>query len=464
MPQLQEIQNAINGLGTTFEEFKAANDAMQAEIAANGAASTETATKVVNIEAAMAQHEATLTELRDSSDKIFASIDQMNIGSGGRGEAAEKKAAAARQFFARHNAPSEKHRPTDPIGGDFGDTHIDAYANYAKAWLNLIRVNGNVNALPADIQNNLRVGSDTDGGYMVPTEMETTVRERLRDTSPMRSIATVQGIGSDKLTFPYRSDDATSGGWVGEMESRPETGTPQIGEQTIEAFEQYAMPKASQRLLDDAVIDVGGWVMNLTGDKMIRTENAAFVTGNGANKPRGFVDYAAASVTTTDAANRAWGVLQYVPMGADGAFPTSGTADDASALIDMIAALHQGYHAGAVWAMSRLTAAGVRKLKDADGRYLVDFGGTGGLDGGPGFSLHGYSIAQLDDMPAIASDTYPIAFGNFRDGYMIVDRLGMRTLIDPYTTKGQVKFYMTKRVGGDVQNSDAIKFMKAAAT
>ncbi len=464
MSQMQEIQNAVTKIGTAFEAYKAANDERLDQIAKTGEVAAETASKLVNIEAEMAKQQDTLAELRSGEDKIFAAIDQMTIGGGARGEAAEKKEAAARQFFARHHAPSEKHRPTDPIGGDFGQAHIDAYAKYASAWLDLVRHNGERDDLTADVRANLRVGKDTDGGWLVPTEMESVVRQRLFDTSPMRQIAEVRAIGSDKLEFPYKSDDATSGGWVGEMATRPETGTPQAGNQTIEVHEQYAMPKASQRLLDDAVMDVGNWIMGLTGDKMIRTENTAFVSGNGTKKPRGFVDYGGAAVTTTDANGREWGKLQYVPVGAAGAFPSSSGKDDATALIDMIAALHQGYHSGAVWAMSRLTAAVVRKLRDADGRYLVDFDGTGGLSGGAVFSLHGYPIAQLDDMPVVASNSYSIAFGDFRQGYMIVDRLGMRTLIDPYTTKGQVKFYMTKRTGGDVQNFDAIKLLKFASS
>lgn len=464
MPQMQEIQNAVEKIGTAFEAYKAANDARLDELSKTGTVAAETATKLVNVEAEMAKAQDELKQVREGTDKVFAAVDRMATGTGGRGEDAEKKADAARRFFARHNAPSEKHRPAHPMGGTFGQDHVDAYAKYASSWLDLVRHNGNVNALDADIQANLRVGSDTDGGYLVPTEMEMTVRERLFDTSPMRQIAEVRAIGSDKLEFPYRSDDATSGGWVGEMATRPESATPQMGNQTIEVFEQYAMPKASQRLLDDAVLDVGNWIMDITGDKMIRTENTAFVTGNGTEKPRGFVDYGTDSVTTTDANGRAWGVLQYIAVGEAGAFPASSGKDDATALIDMIAALHQGYHAGATWAMSRLTAATVRKLRDADGRYLVDFDGTGGLSGGAVFSLHGYPIAQLDDMPSITSNSYSIAFGDFSRGYMIVDRLGMRTLIDPYTTKGQVKFYMTKRTGGDVQNFDAIKLLKFAST
>ena len=460
---MSEMQDIKQQIGENFAELKAAIAERDADIKAFGTARQETDDKIDRINAAISDSEKTMAELRASTDKLFAQIDQMAIGAGGRGAAAEKKAAAARQFFARHNAPSEKHRPTDPIGGAFGQDHVDAYAKYASAWLDLIRVNGNVNALTADIQNNLRVGSDTDGGYLVPTEMEMVVRERLFDTSPMRQIAEVREIGSDKLEFPYKSDDATSGGWVGEMDTRSESATPQVGNQTIEVHEQFAMPKAPQRILDDAVLDVGNWIMGLTGDKMIRTENTAFVSGNGSKKPRGFVDYGSASVTTADA-SRAWGVLQYSAIGAAGAFPTlSSGSDDGSVLIDMIAALHQGYHAGATWAMSRLTAATVRKLRDADGRYLVDFDGSG-LNGGTVFSLHGYPIAQLDDMPAIASDSYSIAFGNFGQGYMIVDRLGLRTLIDPFTTKGQVKFYMTKRTGGDVQNFDAIKLAKFASS
>lgn len=463
---MSEMQDIKKQIGEYFAELKAANDEFQAELQAHGTARQETAEKVSRIEAALAKSEERHDALQASTDKVYAALDQMAIGGGQRGEAAEKQAAAARQFFARYNAPSEKIKPLNVISGDFGQEHVDAYASYAESWIKLLRANGRLSNLTPDIQNNLRVGLDNQGGFLVPVEMETIVRQRLFDTSPMRQIAQVQEIGSDKWEAPYMSDDAVSGGWVGEMDTRDETATPDLGMMTIEVFEQYAMPKASQQSLDDPILDLGNWIMRVTGNKMIRTENAAYVTGDGSKKPRGFVDYGAVSVLTTDAAGRDWGKLQYVPIGAAGAFPTltSGAAD-ATALIDMIAALNQGYHAGATWAMSRRTAAVVRKLRDADGRYLVDFNGGAGLEGSAAlFTLHGYPIAQLDDMPVVASDSFSIAFGNFGDGYMIVDRLGMRTIVDNITTKGQVKFYMTKRTGGDVQNFDAIKLAKFAST
>jgi len=463
---MSEMQDIKKQLGDNFAELKAAIDERDADIKAFGEARKETDEKIGRIDAAISAGEERYAELQASTDKIFAALDQMAIGGGKRGEAAEKQAAAARQFFARYEAPSEKIKPENVIPGDFGQGHIDAYAKYAESWITLLRKNGNFANLTPDIQANLRVGLDNQGGFLVPVEMEAIVRQRLFDTSPMRQIAQVQEIGSDKWEAPYMSDDAVSGGWVGEMDTRPETGTQDLGMMTIEAFEQYAMPKASQRALDDMILDLGNWIMRVTGNKMIRTENAAYVTGNGSKKPRGFVDYGTDSVTTTDADGRDWGKLQYVPIGAAGAFPTltSGAAD-ATALIDMIAALNQGYHAGATWAMSRLTAAVVRKLRDADGRYLVDFNGGAGLEGSAAlFTLHGYPIAQLDDMPVVASDSFSIAFGNFGEGYMIVDRLGMRTIVDNITTKGQVKFYMTKRTGGDVQNFDAIKLAKFATS
>lgn len=462
---MSEMQDIKKQLGDNFAELKTAIDERDADIKAFGEARKETDAKIARIDAAISAGEERYAELQASTDKIFAALDQLSIGGGKRGESAEKQAIAAREFFARYTAPSEKIKPLNVIPGDFGQEHVDAYASYASSWIKLLRANGKMSNLTPDIQNNLRVGLDNQGGFLVPVEMETIVRERLFDTSPMRQIAQVQEIGSDKWEAPYMSDDAVSGGWVGEMDTRPETGTPDLGMMTIEAFEQYAMPKASQRALDDPILDLGNWIMRVTGNKMIRTENAAYVTGDGSKKPRGFVDYGTESVTTTDAAGRDWGKLQYIASGGAGVFPTSSGKDDATALIDMIAELHEGYHAGATWAMSRRTAAAVRKLRDADGRYLVDFEGANSLAGNAAlFSLHGYPIAQLDDMPVIASDSFSIAFGNFMEGYMIVDRLGMRTIVDNITTKGQVKFYMTKRTGGDVQNFDAIKLMKFATS
>ena len=265
-------------------------------------------------------------------------------------------------------------------------------------------------------------------------------------------------IGTDKLVIPLDVEEAASGGWVGEKASRADTNTPGVGEQTIEVFEQYAQPKATQRLLDDAEVDIEAWLAGKIADILTRTENTAFVSGNGVNKPKGFLGYASAAVTTADA-SRDWGKLQYIATGAAGAFASpnaSASRLPADVLIDLIQATKPLYRANGRFAMNRATAGAVRKLKDGDNNYLWQ----PSIVAGQPDQLLGYPVSELEDMPDIASNTFSIAFGDFRRGYQVIDRQGIRVLRDPYTEKPFVKFYTTKRVGGDVTDFDAIKLLK----
>jgi HK97 family phage major capsid protein len=313
------------------------------------------------------------------------------------------------------------------------------------------------------IMNELSVGSESDGGFLATPERDTAIKRRLFDQSPMRSLATVRNITrGGALEIPLDHDDIESGGWVAEKSPRNETDTPKVGLQTIEAHEQYAQPFVTQKLLDDGDIDIGAYVTEKIGDKFGRVEGTAFVTGTGVNQPRGFLDYAAAAVTTDDA-TRGWGVLQYVPTGTAGGFGTDATvttADDPDCLFDLMAKLKPAYLANAVWKMRRSTGAALRKLKDATGRHLwVDSLTEGGRP-----ILIGHPVVFNEDMPAIAANAFAIAFGDFRQGYTILDRLGVTILRDPYTTKGKVKFYARRRVGGDLTDFDAIRLLKFATS
>lgn len=358
--------------------------------------------------------------------------------------------ADALKFFA---AKSEK--PIRVVSDD----QVKQYESYCDAYNQFIRAGGaNGELLDADIRNALKAGSDPDGGYWVPATQSTKIIERLFETSPMRNVADVMVIGTDQLELPKDVDDATSGGWVGETESRSETDTPQVGVQKIPAHEQYAEPKATQKLLDDAVVDVEGWLARKIANKLSRTENTAFVSGNGVAKPRGFLDYGSSGSTAEDSA-RAWGVLQYVVTGTSagfGSFASGSNADNIAPLITLQHKLKGEYRRGAVWAMNRLTLGEVRKLRDGDGNLIWQ----PSLQVGNPNTLLGHPVEEFDDMPVIAANSLSIAFGNFMIGYQIVDRFGIRILRDPYTGKPFVKFYTTKRVGGDVINFDAIKLLK----
>lgn len=447
-----DVPKLIETLNRTFAEFRSANDDRIAALE-RGKADAVLDEKVDRINTAVSdvqsRLDAALKAAQERMDALEAAAHALPGGDNSR--PVDLRADALAFFSGMQGQPEAR----------VGDADVEAYGAYAKVFAEtFLRRGDRDNAVQAAMS----VGSDPDGGYWVPTQMLNDVKRRIFESSPVRQVADVITITTDSVGMPTDTNDATSGGWVGETESRSDTATPQVGEQTIYVREQYAQPKVTQKLLDMATIDVEAWLSGKIADKLARTENTAFVSGDGVKKPRGFLDYKSAAVTTDDA-SRAWGVLQYVPVGAAGAFPTySGIsgADDSGALIDTIAKLKPEYRASAIWAMNRATEAAVRKLKDGDGRYLVGMGDL--QDGVRGFSLLGYPIVTMEDMPNIGSDSYSIAFGNFRVGYQIVDGRGIRVLRDPYTDKPYVKFYTTKWTGGDVVNFDAIKLVKFAAS
>jgi HK97 family phage major capsid protein len=249
----------------------------------------------------------------------------------------------------------------------------------------------------------------------------------------------------------YKKPFAITGpqtGWVGETAARPETTAPTLAEMQFPAMELYAMPAATQTLLEDAAVSIDQWIAEEVQAAFAEQEGTAFVTGDGTNKPRGFLDY-----TKVADASWSWGNLGYVATGAAGAFPASNPSD---VLIDLVYSLKAGYRQNANWVMNRKTQAEVRKLKDADGNYLWQPAAT--ADGRA--SLIGFPVTEAEDMPDIGADAFAVAFGDFRRGYLIVDRIGVRILRDPYSAKPYVLFYTTKRVGGGVQDFDAIKLLK----
>ncbi len=319
------------------------------------------------------------------------------------------------------------------------------YAPAFAAWLR------RGDATPMDVKAALQVGSDPDGGFFVAPEMARDILIRTRETSPRREIARVQATRSDAFEFPNDVHDATTGGWIGETDSRGTTDSPKVGLQWIETHEQFAQPEITQKLLDDSSFDIEDWLASKIADKLGRDEDSAFVVGNGSSKPRGFLDYGDSSTTEADE-DRPWGKLEYVPTGTAGGLGSNGDA-----LHDVVGALRPIFRRNAVWVMSRETAALVRKLKNTNGDYLW----SDGLSQDQPSRLLGFRVRDdFEGMPAPAANSFSIALGDFRRGYTILDRTAVRTLRDPFTRKGFVKFYSTKRVGGDVVNFDAIKLLK----
>ncbi|MBC2778317.1 phage major capsid protein [Parasphingopyxis sp. GrpM-11] len=291
------------------------------------------------------------------------------------------------------------------------------------------------------------------GGYAVPQEIDAVIDKTLVSISPIRAIANVVKVGS----AGYRKLVTTGGtpsGWVAEDAARPETDTPDFAEIAPPMGDLYANPAASQAMLDDAAFDVEAWLAGEIATEFARAEGAAFVSGNGTNRPEGLL-----SGTITDEADdvRAFGSLQYIATGADGAFAGS---EPENALIDLVQALRSPYRQGAHFVMNSATLSAIRKFKTSDGAFLWQ----PGLVAGQPDTLLGYPIVEADDMPDIASDEYAIAFGNFRAGYLIAERAETAILRDPFSNKPFVHFYATKRVGGQVSNSEAIKLLKFGAS
>jgi len=289
-----------------------------------------------------------------------------------------------------------------------------------------------------------------DGGYLVDPQTAEAVKSVLVSTASIRAIAQVVQV--EAASFDVLVDRSEVGsGWATEAGAQAETATPLLDRVSIRLHELSAMPKASQRLLDDSAFDVEGWLAGKIATRFLRAESAAFVSGDGVDKPRGFL-------TAPKVANAswAWGSLGYVPSGAASDFAATNPAD---CIINLVYALGAEYRANASFVMNSKTAGAVRKMKDADGRFLW----SDGLAAGEPARLMGYPVLICEDMPDIAAGAHAIAFGDFRAGYTIAERPDLRILRDPFSAKPHVLFYASKRVGGDVRDFAAIKLLQFSA-
>jgi HK97 family phage major capsid protein len=285
---------------------------------------------------------------------------------------------------------------------------------------------------------------------VAPPELDRLIEQRLTASSPIRQIASVRQTSATVFKKPVSMGAVSA--WVDEKDdARAETTAPTLELLSFPAAELYAMPAATQTLLDDAYADVDEWLADECEASFASQESAAFVSGNGTDKPKGFLAY-----DMIADASHAWNKIGFILSGGAGAFASSNPADK---LIDLVYALKSQFRANARFVLNRRTVSAVRKLKDGDDKYLWRPGMAG-----EAASLLGCPVTEIEDMPDIAANSFSIAFGDFRRGYLIVDRQGARVLRDPYSAKPYVLFYTTKRVGGGVQNFDAIKVMKFAAS
>jgi HK97 family phage major capsid protein len=374
----------------------------------------------------------TEAEIREAREKASAAIDAA--------EAAKKAAEDAIKRAARSTV------------GASGEIDPDK-AEHKKAFNSFLRKG--IETGLADLERKaVNVTTAGDGGYALPEQIESVIAQRLLEISPVRSVANVVSVS----TSDYKQLVDTRGmasGWVGEAGARTATNTPTFYEAAALMGEIYANPQATQQSLDDLMFNVEAWVAASIADEFAFREGAAFVSGDGTNKPKGFLNYATAA--TADS-SRLWGTLEHVATGVSADFAASNKGDK---LVELVYKLKAGHRANAVWMTNKAILAEIRAFKESTtNAYLWQ----PGLAAGQPSTLLGYNVVEAEDMPAKAANSLSIAFGDFRAGYTVVDRVGIRSLRDPYSNKPYVGFYVTKRVGGMVVNSEAIKVLKFSVT
>jgi HK97 family phage major capsid protein len=401
----QDAARAFDEFARLFAAFKDTNDERLAQIETRLTTDVVTEDKLARINGAIDEHQRRM--------------DRMTLD-------ARRPALAAAAAEARDPAVAE---------------HKEAFDLYVRA--------GEAAGLKRLEAKALSAGSGPDGGYLVPETIEREVLRRLSAISPIRAIASVRTISGGLYKRAF-STAGVAAGWIGETAARPQTTAATLAELAFPAMELYAQPAATQTLLDDAVVDVEQWIASEVETAFAEQEGAAFVAGDGVNKPKGFL-----ASDTVDNGAWVWGKLGLVPTGVAGNFPAANPSDK---LIELIYALKAGYRQNASFVMNRKTQAAIRKFKATDGTYLWQPPAGAGQSA----TLMSFPLVEAEDMPDVAANSFAIAFGDFRRGYLVVDRAGIRVLRDPYSAKPYVLFYTTKRVGGGVQDYDAIKLMKFA--
>lgn len=402
MENFAEVKKLVDDLGKSVHDMRQNNEAKMAELAKNNG----------------------VAELKAAQEKLDEQVANMVKGL---------------TDLQRANA----------LGADNQKSNDDVAPEIKAAFSHLVR--RGEGGLDAKSLSSL---TNPDGGYLVPRDTSGRIIKKAQDYSPMRRYASVQSISGDALEG-LNDNGVISTGWVGETASRTVTATTQLGMWKVPAHEIYANPQATQRMLDDAEINVEAWISGKLAEAFGQAEASAFISGDGVGKPRGILSRTFA--TTTDA-SRAWGTVQKVASGASGAFVATPNAADC--LISLMTALHPKYWAGAIFAMNRYTLGEVMKLKDDTGAYIWQPNFQMGAAG----TILGQKVdASFDHLPSLAAASKSIVFGDFSNAYQIVDKKGITILRDPLTNKPYVGFYTTRRVGGDVINSEAYKVLSFEA-
>jgi HK97 family phage major capsid protein len=441
-----ELQKTIDEIGRTIHEFKALNDRRYEELKQSGHEGVEMRAAVDRANAQIVALETKLDAEQKKLRELETVTARLDLSPTDQKDQTRLHALAFHAHMAKVRGA--------PVPETVTPEQVQHYVAYKAAFLAYCR--DPQRALGTDaIRAAITIGSDPGGGYTVTPDLTGKIVELLFESSPMRRYAAIQTTGKDRLVgFNDLDEDDSGSGWTGETSSRTETNTPEVGRWEIPVHEQYANPRASQSSLEDSDWDLEGWLIRKVAARLTRREALATVSGDGVAKIRGFTTYANANAPTK--AN--WQRIEYVKTGVNGAFAAAPNGGDV--FIDCLGLVKEGYLTpDCIWAMKRTVKAAARKLKDNDGTYIL----TQDFRDGFREMILGYPIVGFEDMAALATGSDSIAFGNFREGYQLVDRRGLTLLRDPYTAKPYVQFYTTRRVGGDVVNFEAIKLIRFAA-
>jgi len=429
-PSIKSVADALDKIATAFEEYKHTNDA-RIEAVKSGKSTADFDAKL----AKMDEHMNSLSEMKTKLEKVETKLARPGAFTGGKADGEGREEAEYRHAFLDWmRAPADHDRQ-------------QRTAQAAKALEAKSKADGRENRAAQTV-----TSTGSAGGFALPEVIESAIARLSVDISPIRQIATVRTVGTSDYKELFDVNGAAFE-WVGETDTRNQTNTPDLAEVAPTFGMASAKPQASEESLDDLFFNVEDWLVSSAAEAMAAGEGAAFVSGNGTKKPTGFL--AGPTPVATADASRAFGTLQYIASGQAAAMPTS-----ADLFYDLIYSLRARYRNNAQWVTNKLVLAAMRKYKDTAGQYLWQ----PSLVASQPATFLGYGVTEAEDMPAVGAGAFPLAFGDFREGYLIADRVGMRITRDEITSPGFVKFYVRKRVGGRLRNTQAIKLLKIAAS
>ena len=422
-----EVQDAKD-LMQAWNEYKATNDAMLVEVKKYGTASGELVAKFEKLETRFASLDTSYADqlkelakkefaekLAERLDRIEAAMNRKGVrGAAGSGDKDEQLVLRKAAFFAALKWQGLSVH--SPMGKSIEQ------------------------ALSPDEFKALTVSQDTAGGFLAPPEYVADILTDVVEWSPIRALCATRSTTRNELQIPRRTGTA-SASWVGETGTRSETTNPSFGLETIRTHEMYGMVSVSKQELEDSIFNLEAFLRSELSEQFGVLEGTALVSGNAVGKPEGFLTNASVTYTASGHAS------ELTPDG----------------LISLYYDLKEAYLNNATWVLSRSTLKEVRKMKDGNGNYLW----------APGIRTEARPPAILDrpyitaiDMPSIAANAYPICFGDFRRAMMVVDRINMEMMVDPYSSKstGMVEFSARRRVGAQVLVAEAIRKMKVAVS